>query len=334
MDFLEYTNKLFEAAASGDSETLYKLQLENAKNEAKYYSTRKRIAMNALRAKFMAEHWDDAQLVEYNDEEKTLCEAISTEILCIVDVEIRFLLIKEHLEWQQKIRELRQEMGKKEFWENLAENMEGTQFSACGLSFKKFTYDSSLKPLWDLEVAEPQPVEEPAPAQHKAFPDSISPAPVRPRRRRKWGFHPIGCLGKLVKLFFKLLLPAWLVLFGIHLWSPPAGDAPKPEPAKPKQAASVAAAKPAAGRQTAGQTQQGPQVGGKRFVVKQPLPIYRFDAEKKPVLMGRLPSGTVLQVVGKVNPKVARVSFALPGGRTVTGMARVADLKERTEVAE
>ena len=312
-----------------DIEERRQLRIKAQEAQAAWDAHHRDIAINARRAKYFVDHWEDEQL----------CAEVAAEVRKIRR------LIEERMElrpeFQEELSTLHNEMGKKEFWENLAENMVGTEFEACGLRFKKFTYDSSLKPLWELEVSEPPPPEEPpydTPASPPTFsytlPVAPPPLPARPRRKWKWGFHPIGCLGTLVKLFFKLLLPAWLVLFAIHLWSPPAGDAPKPEPAKPKPTASVAAAKPVAGRPTAGRAQQVPTVGGKRFVVKQPLPIYRLDEEKHPVVAARVPAGSVVKVTGNLNAKVARVEVELPNGRKGKGLARLVDLQQLAESAE
>jgi hypothetical protein len=266
------------------------------------------IELNARRARYITDHLWDATAGKPNK------DAILEIGLIRAKIE---RLMETRPELRAKLAVLYEDVTTEKFWDNLADSMEGTHFAVCGLDFPNFVYPSALRPLWDLGEN-----------------DSLSSALARSRPKRKWGFHPIGCFGKLIKLFFKLLLPAWLVLFAIHLWSPPAGDAPKPEPAKPKPAASVAAAKSAAGRPTAGQTQQGAQVGGKRFVVKQPLPIYRLDEEKHPVVAARIPAGSVVRVTGNLNAKVARVEVELPNGRKGKGLARLVDLQHLAKSAK
>ncbi|MBP5786280.1 MAG: hypothetical protein J6Y19_00445 [Kiritimatiellae bacterium] len=118
----------------------------------------------------------------------------------------------------------------------------------------------------------------------------------------------------------KLLLPIGLLLFVIHLWNPPAGDAPKPDSAKPKTAVA---------EKKASEEKRGTEAlaVGTRVVAKKVVPVYRLNAEKKPVVVGRVPPGGVLEVTGVVNAKVVRVSVELPNGKTAKGMAKVADLE-------
>jgi endonuclease YncB( thermonuclease family) len=62
--------------------------------------------------------------------------------------------------------------------------------------------------------------------------------------------------------------------------------------------------------------------------VNRSTPIYRLDADNRPVVAGHVPPGTVLKISGNLNPNVVRVSFDLPNGRTIRGMARVVDLRQ------
>lgn len=259
------------------------------------------IAINARRARFMAEHWDDEQIGL----------DVAFEVGC-VRRKIEDLM-KKRPEFRTKLAVLHEEVGTKEFWENLAVSIDGTHFAVCGLEFQIFEYYSALKPLWSLEVYESHP--------------SGGMSSDLPRQKRKWGCHPIGCLGRVGKLLLKLVLPVWLVLYAIHLWSPPAGDAPKPEPEKPKP---VVAEKQAEAQPKAPTAEHpaGPLTVGARVVAKKETPIYRLNAEKKPVVAGRVPSGTVVEVTGVVNAKVVRVSVKLPNGKKGTGLVRVSDLEE------
>ena len=59
---------------------------------------------------------------------------------------------------------------------------------------------------------------------------------------------------------------------------------------------------------------------------EKPVAIYRFDENKRPVVAGHAPAGTVVTVTGKLNAKVVRVACELPNGRKAQGMARLADL--------
>lgn len=278
------------------------------------------IALNARRARFIVDHWEDEQGLPNLD--------ISFEVGCVrKKIED---LTTERPEFGAGFAELHEEVAKKEFWENLAENMVGTQFEACGLSFKKFTYDSSLKPLWELEVSEPLPVEEAPFAGSSPLPPPSPPsAPVPLRRERRRRFQPMGCLGRLIKLIAKLLvrllLLAWLGWYASKLWHAPAGDTPKLE----VEATTGAGQKPvteAEAKKGAG-ARDGTLAVGTRVVAKKVVPVYRLNAEKKPVVAGRVPPGGVLEVTGVVNAKVVRVSVALPNGKTAKGMAEVADLE-------
>ena len=104
-------------------------------------------------------------------------------------------------------------------------------------------------------------------------------------------------------------------------------EAPKPEPAEPKP---VVAEKKAEAQPKAAAAEQpaGTLAIGTRVVAKKAIPIYRLNEERKPVVAGRVPAGTVLEVTGTVNAKVVRVSVELPNGKKGKGMARVADLEE------
>ena len=139
----------------------------------------------------------------------------------------------------------------------------------------------------------------------------------------------MGCLGRLVKwiakLLVRLLLLAWLVWYASKLWQAPAGDAPKPEVA----AMTVAEQKPGteAEAKKGAEVQGGTLAVGTRVVAKKVVPVYRLNAEKKPVVAGRVPPGGVLEVTEVVNAKVVRVSVELPNGKTAKGMAKVADLE-------
>ena len=261
------------------------------------------IAINARRARFMADHWVDEQGQPNLD--------VSFEVAC-VRRKIEELM-KGRPEFRAKLAQLDEVVATREFWENLAVSIDGTHFAVCGLEFQIFEYYSALKPLWGLEVYESHP--------------SGGMSSDLPRQKRKWGCHPIGCLGRVGKLLLKLVLPVWLVLYAIHLWSPPAGDAPKPEPEKPKP---VVAEKKAEAQPKAAAAEQpaGTLAIGTRVVAKKAIPIYRLNEEKKPVVAGRVPAGTVLEVTGTVNAKVVRVSVELPNGKKGKGMARVADLEE------
>ncbi len=275
------------------------------------------IALNARRARFIADHWEDETGMSNLD--------VTFEVGVCIRKKIEDLMEKRP-EFRAKLAALHEEVMTKEFWNSLAENMEGTRFAVCGLDFKIFEYNSSLKPLWRLETYDSQPMAEPPPAAY-APPPSPSPisAPVRPRRQRKWGCHPIGCLGRLGKFLIKLLLPAWLIMYAVKLWSPPYGDAPKPE----VEATTVAGQKPvteAEAKKGAG-ARDGTLAVGTRVVAKKVVPVYRLNAEKKPVVAGRVPPGGVLEVTGVVNAKVVRVSVELPNGKTAKGMAKVADLE-------
>ena len=126
------------------------------------------------------------------------------------------------------------------------------------------------------------------------------------------------------KFFLKLLLPAWLVMYTVKLWSPPYGDAPKPEVVVEKPVPS----NPVAKKDVDGGRQDAALAVGTRVVAKKEIPIYRFNEEKKPVVAGRVPPGTVVEVTGAVNAKVVRVSVELPNGKKGKGMARVPDLEE------
>ncbi len=302
------------------------------RNIAKFNADHRRIAVNARRAKYFVEHWDAEQNVWGSGRVHPISEEVASE----VDT-IRWQ-IKELMKIQPELREkleiLHEEMGKKEFWKNLADNMVGTKLEACGLGFKQLTYLSDWKPLWELEVDEPSPKDEvppdvssPSPmvphSSQSTLPAPQLPLPVapfHPERKRKWGCHPIGCLGRLFKLFLKLLLPIGLLLFVIHLWNPPAGDAPKPDSAKPKTAVA---------EKKAPEEKRGTEAlaVGTRVVAKKVVPVYRLNAEKKPVVAGRVPPGGALEVTGVVNAKVVRVSVELPNGKTAKGMAKVADLE-------
>lgn len=262
------------------------------------------IAINARRVRFMAEHWDDEQIGL----------DVAFEVGC-VRRKIEDLM-KKRPEFRTKLAVLHEEVGTKEFWENLAVNMEGTHFAVCGLEFQVFEYYSALKPLWRLEGYETHS----AGGMPSGWSGQAS-ASSSPRRKRKWGCHPIGCLGRLFKFFLKLLLPVWLILFAVHLWRPPAGDTPKPEPAKPKPV--VAEQKKAEEKREAGAL-----AVGTRVMAKKEIAIFRFNEEKNPVVAGRVPPGTVVEVTGTVNAKVVRVTVTLPNGKKGKGMAKVSDLEE------
>lgn len=253
------------------------------------------IAINARRARFMAQHWDDEQIGL----------DVAFEVGC-VRRKIEELM-KGRPEFRAKLAVLHEEVGTKEFWENLAVNIEGTHFAACGLEFQIFEYYSALKPLWGLESYESHP--------------SGGMSSGASRRSRKWGCHPIVCLGRVGKLLLKLVLPVWLILFAVHLWSPLTGDAPKPEPEK---------AKPAVAEEKAleGKRETRALAVGTRVAAKKEIAIYRFNEEKKPVVAGRVPPGTVVEVTGAGNAKVVQVSVKLPNGKKGKGLARVADLEE------
>lgn len=252
----------------------------------------RRIAVNARRAKYIVGHWNDETVMRgKSGHGMTFAKGVAFEIKCIQD-EIDRAIEKvsgenPQLEW--KFLELRETVETKEFWKDLAANMKGTEVVACGLRFSRFEYDSYLKPFWKLEVG----------------------------AKRRW----------LKKNALKLFLGAFLVWYAIHLWSPPAGDEPKPEPAKPKP---VVAEKKAEAQPKAPTAEQpaGTLAVGTRVVAKKAVPIYRLDAEKKPVVAGRVPPGTVVEVTGAVNAKVVRVSVELPNGKKGKGMARVPDLEE------
>lgn len=310
---------------------------ENRRNAAKFAADHRRIAVNARRAKYFVEHWDDEQNVWGSGRVHPLSEEVASEVGTI-----RWTieeLMKNQPELREKLALLHKEMGTKEFWENLADNMVGTKLEVCGLGFKQLTYISDWKPLWELEVDEPSPNEEVSPdvsspppmvpyaSQSTLPPPQLPPpvAPPHPKQPRKWGCHPIGCFGRLLKFFLKLLLPIWLLLFVIHLWSPPAGDAPKPE----VEATPDAGQKPVteAEAKKGALDQEGSLAVGTRVVAKKVVPVYRLNAEKKPVVAGRVPPGGVLEVTGAVNAKVVRVSVELPNGKTAKGMAKVADLE-------
>lgn len=284
------------------------------------------IAINARRARYIADHWDDEQPAPGLPFDMPLSTAIAGEI-GFMDVAIQGYWKKQHPELSRELEELHQQMTTKEFWEHLAETMVGTQFSACGLKCKEFTYRSALRPLWRLEDYAPSPRAEPSPAAYASpppFPSSLASAPARPRRKRKW--NPVGCLGSIVRFFFKsivrLVLVGWLVWYAFKLWSPPAGDAPAPEPAKPAAQAAKVAANPLVKKPET----KAPQTGGRRIVLEKPVAIYRFDENKRPVVAGHAPAGTVVTVTGKLNAKVVRVTCELPNGRKAQGMARLADL--------
>lgn len=249
-------------------------------------ATRKRIALNVRRAKFVVAHWNDKRAMKgKSGHGMTFAEAVDFEIKCIreeIDRAIEKVSIERpELHW--KFVELRETVATKTFWDDLAANMKGTEVVACGLRFPRFEYVSYQKSFWKLEVG----------------------------AKRRW----------LKKNALKLFGVAFLVWYAIHLWSPPAGDAPKPEPVKLKSAVAekkTPAAKPNAGALAV----------GTRVVAKKEIPIYRFNEEKKPVVAGRVPPGTVLEVTGAGNAKVVQVSVELPNGKRGKGMVRVADLEE------
>ena len=256
------------------------------------------IVLNARRARYIADHlWNEAA-GEPDDGVILEISLIRTKI--------------EHLmgtrpEFREKLAVLYQEMTTIEFWNNLAANMEGTHFAVCGLEFQNLMYPSALRALWDLDEND----------------SSASTSSARSRWKRKWGCHPIGCLGRMGKLCLKLLLPAWLIMYTVKLWSPPYGDAQKQKVSATKIAEQTVARK----------GQEAVQVGGAlavgtRVVAKKEIPIYRFNEEKTPVVAGRVPPGTVVEVMGAGNAKVVRVSVELPNGKKGKGLARVADLEE------
>jgi hypothetical protein len=276
------------------------------------------ITINARRARFMADHWEDEQGLPNLD--------VSFEVGC-VRRKIEGLMEMQP-EFRAKLAALHEEVATKVFWEYLARSMVGTQIEACGMTIKELKYYSTLKPLWGLEEHEPRPMMEPP------IPSSSTSAPTRSRRRRKW--NPVGCLGAVFRFFFKsivrLVLVGWLVWYAVKLWSPPAGDAPAPEAAKPKPAAQ--ASKVVAGPVAKKPETKAPQAGGRRIVLEKPVAIYRFDENKRPVVAGHAPAGTVVTVTGKLNAKAVRVVCELPDGRKAQGMARMADLQPRTEAAK
>lgn len=280
------------------------------------------IALNARRARFIADHWEDELPAPGYPFEMPFSSAIAGEI-GLMDVVIQGYWKKLHPDMARELEELHQQMTTKEFWEYLARYMEGTRFDACGLTFKEFTYRSALQPLWRLEEYAPRPVAEPPSAAYAPPPP---PSPVSaPVRHKKWGCHPIGCLGRTFKLLFKLLLPVWLIVYTVKLWQPPYGDAPKPEDAATKAMETEAVAK--AKEKKGAEVQGGTLAVGTRVVAKKVVPVYRLNAEKKPVVVGRVPPGGVLEVTGVVNAKVVRVSVELPNGKTAKGLAKVADLE-------
>ena len=236
------------------------------------------IAINSRRARFMADHWEDEQGQPNLD--------VTFEVAC-VRRKIEDLM-KKRPEFRAKLAEMDEAVATKEFWENLAANIEGTHFAVCGLEFQIFEYYSALKPLWRLEGHE----------SHSGSGGTSSSSHFStsfpPRQKRKWGCHPIGCLGRMGKFFLKLLLPAWLVMYTVKLWSPPYGDAPKPEVVVEKPVPS----NPVAKKDVDGGRQEAALAVGTRVVAKKDIPIYRFNEEKKPVVAGRVPPGTVVEVTG------------------------------------
>lgn len=122
---------------------------------------------------------------------------------------------------------------------------------------------------------------------------------------------------------FNLFLGAFLVWYAFKLWGPPAGDVSVPEVEK-----EMPMAKTTKQNGSVEGRQGGALAVGMRVVAKKAVPIYRLDAEKKPVVAGRVPPGTVVDVTGAVNAKVVLVSVELPNGKKGKGLARVADLEE------
>lgn len=256
-------------------------------------ATEKRIALNVRRAKFVVAHWDDERTMKGKaGHGMTFAKAVAFEIKCIQDEIDRAIekVSRERPGLQWKIVELRETVATKSFWKDLAANMKGTEVVACGLRFSRFEYVSYLKPFWKLEVG----------------------------AKRRW-FKRNG---------FKLFFGAFLVWYAFKLWSPPPGDASAPVPSKAKATvqASKGTAVPAAEKRPEGR--EGVLAVGARVVAKKAVPIYRLDAEKKPVVAGQVPPGTVVEVTGAGNGKVVRVSVELPNGKKGKGLARVADLRE------
>ncbi|MBR3582994.1 MAG: hypothetical protein IKO01_06095 [Kiritimatiellae bacterium] len=159
----------------------------------------RKIALNPQRARYMVAHWDDDPM---SDDDSIPVQFDVSNIRIKIGE-----LAKERPDFREGLAQLHQAVATKEFWEQLAENMEGTQFSACGLSFKKFTYFSALKPLWAL-------------GEDVAGEEERGGDKGRAKRKRKGA----GCLGFL----FRGLLVAWLVWYAFKLWGPRPGDLSAP----------------------------------------------------------------------------------------------------------